>query len=130
MPVVNSTAVSFDLYENGQLSTKKISATIVEAVNGTAELDVFTEGNRFSDDIRAFVCGHIQTCIVVKRYSLCLSHQAKLHLIHSRLALHVVKVKSFIDKQRITTRATEELLFVRFLTAAFDAVLLTIHIDF
>ena len=55
VPFFNRTNVTIDLFVSQYPSNRKIHSTVVEAINGTAEFEVFLERNHFSNDIIANV---------------------------------------------------------------------------
>ena len=55
VPFFNRTNVTIDLFVSQYPSNRRIHSNVVEAINGTAEFEVFLEGNHFSNDIIANV---------------------------------------------------------------------------
>ena len=55
VPVFNRTNVIIDLFVSQYPSNRRIHSTVVQAINGTAEFEVFWGRNHFSDDIVANV---------------------------------------------------------------------------
>ena len=51
VPFFNRTNVTLDFFVSQYPSNRKIHSTVVEAMNGTAEFEVFLERNHFSNDI-------------------------------------------------------------------------------
>ncbi|XP_062515660.1 C3 and PZP-like alpha-2-macroglobulin domain-containing protein 8 isoform X2 [Corticium candelabrum] len=88
VPFFNRTNVTLDFFVSQYPSNRKIHSTVVEAMNGTAEFEVFLERNHFSNDI------------VVKAI-----------VDSANTAIHTIQVNGFIGKPQITTRSEEELLF-------------------
>ena len=51
VPFFNRTNITLDLFVSQYPSNRKIYSTVVEAINGTAEFEVFLQRNHFSNDI-------------------------------------------------------------------------------